>query len=136
MAAASPIPLAGGENIRGFAAFDQAAASGVFKVIQPDLGKWGGFSGCLAVGRRTRETGGLFCPHWLGGGIGLVASFHLKAAIGGTGFVEVDANDNPLREALGRPFPAVQNGGIVLSERPGLGIEPDIARLKDFRVAI
>ena len=33
-------------------------------------------------------------------------------------------------------FPAVQNGGIVLSERPGLGIEPDIARLKDFRVAI
>jgi L-alanine-DL-glutamate epimerase-like enolase superfamily enzyme len=136
VAAASPIPLAGGENIRGFAAFDQAAASGVFKVIQPDLGKWGGFSGCLAVGRRTRETGGLFCPHWLGGGIGLVASFHLKAAIGGTGFVEVDANDNPLREALGRPFPAVQNGGIVLSERPGLGIEPDIARLKDFRVAI
>ena len=118
------------------AAFDRAAASGVFKVIQPDLGKWGGFSGCLAVGRRTRETGGLFCPHWLGGGIGLVASFHLKAAIGGAGFVEVDANDNPLREALGRPFPAVQNGGIVLSERPGLGIEPDIARLKDFRVAI
>ncbi len=136
VAAASAIPLAGGENIRGLAAFDRAAASGVFKVIQPDLGKWGGFSGCLAVGRRTRETGGLFCPHWLGGGIGLVASFHLKAAIGGTGFVEVDANDNPLREALGRPFPAVQNGGIVLSERPGLGIEPDIARLKDFRVAI
>jgi D-galactarolactone cycloisomerase len=122
VAAASPIPLAGGENMRGLAAFDQAATSGVFKVIQPDLGKWGGFSGCLAVGRRTQETGGLFCPHWLGGGIGLVASFHLKAAIGGTGFVEVDANDNPLREALGRPFPAVQNGGIVLSERPGLGI--------------
>ena len=136
VAAASPIPLAGGENIRGLAAFDQAATSGVFKVIQPDLGKWGGFTGCLAVGRRTRETGGLFCPHWLGGGIGLVASFHLKAAIGGTGFVEVDANDNPLREALGRPFPVVQNGGIVLSERPGLGIEPDIAGLKGFCVPI
>lgn len=136
VAAASPISLAGGENMRGLAAFDQAATSGVLKVIQPDLGKWGGFSGCLAVGRRTRETGALFCPHWLGGGIGLVASFHLKAAIGGAGYVEVDANDNPLREALGRPFPAVQNGGVVLNGRPGLGIEPDIAGLEDFRVAI
>jgi len=136
VAAASQIPLAGGENMRGLAAFEAAAKSGVFAVIQPDLGKWGGFSGCLAAGRRIREAGRLFCPHWLGGGVGLVASFHLKGAIGGGGFVEVDANDNPLREALGRPLPAVHDGGIVLGERPGLAVEPDLAGLKDFRVAV
>ncbi|MBW4092782.1 MAG: mandelate racemase/muconate lactonizing enzyme family protein [Proteobacteria bacterium] len=134
LAAASPIPLAAGENLRGGQAFDAALRSGALGVVQPDLGKWGGFSGCLPVGRRIRADRRLFCPHWLGGGIGLVASMHLKAAVGGAGYVEVDSNDNPLREALGSPLPAVVDGTVTLSERPGLGIEPDIDRLR--RLAI
>lgn len=134
--AASAIPLAAGENLRGDQAFDEAVASGTLGVVQPDLGKWGGFSGCLPVARRVRDTPAWFCPHWLGGGIGLAASMHLKAAVGGAGFVEVDANDNPLREALGAPLPPVVEGDVILSDRPGLGIEPDIAGLRRFMVSL
>jgi L-alanine-DL-glutamate epimerase-like enolase superfamily enzyme len=61
---------------------------------------------------------------------------HLKAAIGGDGFVEVDANDNPLRELLGAPFPVVRDGRVTLSEDAGLGIEPDLAVLSAYRVAV
>lgn len=132
--AATPIPLAAGENLRGQPAFEAALASGALGVVQPDLGKWGGFSGCLPVARRVRDAGRWFCPHWLGGGIGLVASMHLKAAVGGDGFVEVDANDNLLREALGAPLPPVTDGTVTLSDRPGLGIAPDIAALHRYRV--
>jgi L-alanine-DL-glutamate epimerase-like enolase superfamily enzyme len=132
--AATSIPLAAGENLRGHQAFADAMASGTLGVMQPDLGKWGGFSGCLAVARRVRETASWFCPHWLGGGIGLVASMHLKAAVGGPGFVEVDANDNPLREALGAPLPQVVDGEVTLPEQPGLGIEPDIEGLRSYEV--
>jgi L-alanine-DL-glutamate epimerase-like enolase superfamily enzyme len=136
VAAGSPVPLAAGENIRGLDDFTRAVEANVLEVIQPDLGKWGGFSGCLEVGRLVRGGGKLFCPHWLGGGIGLVASMHLKAAIGGEGYVEVDANDNPLRCSLGRPMPAVREGRVTLSDRPGLGVDPDIAGLAPFRVAV
>ena len=136
VAAASAIPLAGGENIRGLAAFDRAAASGVFKVIQPDLGKWGGIQrlscGRAAHARNRRPVLPALARrrHWLGR---LISS---QGRDRWHRFCRGGRQQNPLREALGRPFPAVQNGGIVLSERPGLGIEPDIARLKDFRVAI
>lgn len=126
LAAASPVPLAAGENMRGDEQFDAAIGSGAFAVIQPDIGKWGGFSGCLPVARRAMSQGRMFCPHWLGGGVGLIASMHLKAAAGGDGYVEVDSNPNPLREVLGAPYPKVDAGSVRLSERPGLGVEPDM----------
>ena len=129
-----PMQLAAGENMRGHSQFYEAIDSGAFGVIQPDLGKWGGFSGCIPVARYAIEHQKLFCPHWLGGGIGLMASMHLKAAVGGPGFVEFDSNPNPLRELLAQPLPNVIDGEVCLSNQPGLGIEPDLASLKPFLV--
>lgn len=96
----SSIPLAGGENLRGEDAFDIAITSGIFGYIQPDIAKWGGLSGTLRVAQHARDAGLTYCPHWLGGGVGLLASAHLLAAVGGNGMLEVDANTNPLRDDL------------------------------------
>jgi D-galactarolactone cycloisomerase len=134
LAAQSPVPLAAGENMRGPAEFAAAAASGAFAVIQPDVGKWGGFSGCLPVARHSMAQGRLFCPHWLGGGIGLVASMQLKAAAGGAGYVEVDSNPNPLRDVLATPALSLKEGVVSLSSRPGLGVVPDLAAVRGFIV--
>jgi len=128
----SPIPLAAGENMRGEQQFTDAIACGAFSVIQPDLGKWGGFSGCLPVARQAMAKGRMFCPHWLGGGIGLLASMHLKAAVGGPGYVEVDSNPNPLRELLATPCPVVNEGAVILSDHPGLGVAPDMDAVRGF----
>lgn len=135
LAAESPLPLAGGENMRGAGQFTEALASKAFAVVQPDLGKWGGFSGCLAVARDVLAADRMFCPHWLGGGIGLVASMHLKAAVGGSGYVEVDSNPNLLRELLASPHPRVVEGMVTLPEEPGLGVAPDMEALRGFRVS-
>lgn len=132
LASATTIPLAAGENMRGGPMFSEAIASGSFAVIQPDLGKWGGFSGCMAVAREALFHGRLFCPHWLGGGIGLVASMHLKAAAGGPGYVEVDANPNPLRNLLATPMPALQDGAYTLSDSAGLGVVPDMDVVREY----
>ena len=134
LARASKIPLAAGENLRGLEAFDAALASAAFGVIQPDIGKWGGFSGCLEVGKIARARGAMFCPHWLGGGIGLAASLHLKAAVGGPGYDELDANANPLRELGVIPAFCVQEGEITLSDIPGLGVVPNLAAIEPYRV--
>lgn len=134
VAQGSPIPLAAGENMRGEARFAEAVASGAFAVLQPDPGKWGGFSGCLPVARDAMAAGRMFCPHWLGGGIGLLAAMHLKAAVGGPGYVEVDSNPNPLRELLAKPYPQVVEGTVRLTDAPGLGVAPDLDAVRDFGV--
>lgn len=129
----SAAPLAAGENLRGDIAFDTALEAGFLHYVQPDVGKWGGISGCLAVAQRAQSRGVVFCPHWLAGGLGLAASLHLRAALGPQGFAEVDANPNPLREEV---FPLVpREGWVTLSDAPGMGIAPDLARLSGYAVA-
>jgi D-galactarolactone cycloisomerase len=128
------IPLAGGENLAAEGAFDAAIGSGALAVLQPDVAKWGGITGCLAVARRARAAGLLYCPHYLGGGIGLVASAHLLAAAGGDGVLEIDANDNALRTALMGPITSLRGGRAVLTDDPGLGIVPDPRALHDYVV--
>ena len=124
------LPLAGGENIAGLEAFDTALAASVLSVMQPDAAKWGGISGCWPVIERTQAAGVRFCPHYLGAGIGLLASGHLLAAAGGGGWLEVDANENPLRSTLCGAIGQVADGQVDLGEAPGIGIAPEPAALR------
>jgi L-alanine-DL-glutamate epimerase-like enolase superfamily enzyme len=126
-----PLPLAGGENLAGIAPLVAFAETPGVAVVQPDIGKWGGFSGCVEAGRAVLARGLRFCPHWLGAaGVGLTASLHLKAAVGGPGYVEVDAN--PLRDAFAGTAFQVREGRVSLHGAPGLGIEPDLAAFRDY----
>ena len=134
LAGALATPLAAGENLRGLSSFSSAINSGALAVIQPDIGKWGGFSGCLKLASIATKAGVRFCPHWLGGGIGLLASLNLLAAADALGWGEVDANPNPLRESLLPADFKVRDGRVQLSENPGLGYEPDPAVLQRFIV--
>ncbi len=131
-----PIPLATGENLRGEALFDDAIASGAFAVLQPDPVKWGGLSGLRRVTKRIVGADLRFCPHYLGGGLGLVAAAQLTAATGDDrSLVEIDQNENPLRELLAQPFPAIVDGRLQLPTGPGLGVEPDFAGARRHLVA-
>jgi L-alanine-DL-glutamate epimerase-like enolase superfamily enzyme len=129
LAAASPVPLAGGENVMGPESFALAIGSGALRVLQPDLAKWGGISACWPVVDWARAAGLHYCPHYLGGGIGLLASAHMLAAHGGEGMLEVDANPNPLRTELAPVFSAPVEGRCRLGDAPGIGRLPDIDAL-------
>lgn len=120
LAAEGGVPLAAGENVSGEAGFDAVLAGGSLTYIQPDMAKWGGVTGCVPVARTILAAGRTYCPHYLGGGIGLLASAHLLAAVGGPGLLEVDANPNPLRAAVADLRMA--DGRAHLSASPGLGV--------------
>lgn len=124
------VRLAAGENLRGKAAFEAALSGGFLGFVQPDVAKWGGLSGCREVAALAAAHSAVFCPHWLGGGIGLAASLHLRAAMGPDGYAEVDANPNPLREEVLRLAP--QDGWVTLPDAPGHGVEPDLGRLRRY----
>ena len=107
--------------------------SGLFGFVQPDVAKWGGHSGCLPVAKAALAAGRTFCPHYLGGAIGLMHSLHLLAAVRGPGLLEVDANANPLREGLLQDLMTVTDGCVSLPGGQGLGLEPDLKPLANLR---
>jgi len=125
---ASAIDLAAGENLYTEQAFTELIEAGHVRYIQPDPVKWGGITGVSRVARRVREAGLVFCPHYIGSGLGWTACLHLVAAFGGPGsLVEADPNENPLREPLAQPFPVLGQGAYLVPQAPGLGVTPDVA---------
>jgi len=134
LASTGSMALAAGENLRGEDQFKRFIDSGVLTFLQPDVVKWGGISGLLPVVRYAAEKKILYCPHSFGGGVGLVASAQLLAAHEGIGWLEVDANENPLQRKMIDPFFDVDQGTITLSDRPGLGWEPHIAYFEKYSV--
>ena len=124
------LPLAGGENLRDMDAFRTAFSYLAF--VQPDLGKWGGIDGCLAIARSALKHNCTYCPHWLSGGVGLMHSAHLLAAAGGDGLLEVDANPNPLRSRIVDPATGIFEGRLHMVDAPGIGIESPIDDLSEF----
>lgn len=122
LAQASPFPLAGGENLVGVVEFDAAIRAAHLSVFQPDIIKWGGLTGCLGVARSAIAAGLRYCPHFLGGGIGLQASANLLAAVGGDGLLEVDVNPNPLRDGFSPIGTSISDGQWHLNDEPGIGI--------------
>lgn len=123
LAAHGGVPLAGGENIAGLAEFSTAIEADALSIFQPDVAKWGGLTDCMTVARAVIAAGKTYCPHFLGGGVGLLASAHLLAAAGGNGALEVDVNVNPLRDALAPIASSLRAGAWHLSNAPGLGVE-------------
>jgi D-galactarolactone cycloisomerase len=135
LARSTRMPLAAGENLRGASLFDDYLASGAVRYIQPDIGKWGGYSACVSLARRAAEAGVEFCPHWLGGAVGLMASLQVLGGTGGHGWGEFDANPNLLREAFMPEGLAVAGGYVELSAAPGIGCDPDPVALRQFAAA-
>ena len=130
--ASARIPLAGAENLRGMdnieAAFDW------LDFIQPDVGKWGGVTDCITIAKKAISAGKTYCPHWLGGGIGLLHSAQLLAAAGGDGLLEMDVNENPLREHVLSGALSVDVGFVDLSMQSGIGMVPDLTAIEHWRV--
>lgn len=130
--ASARLPLAGAENLRGM---DNILRSvDWFDFVQPDVGKWGGVTDCYAIAQRAIAAGKTYCPHWLGGGIGQLHSAELLAAAGGAGLLEMDVNENPLRDHILADSLSVDEGFVDLSMQSGIGAVPDLMAIEQWRV--
>ncbi len=132
LASRTTIPLAAGENIRGLPAFEEAIRSDALRIIQPDICKWGGFSGNFPIIDAIRHADQVYCPHYLGAGIGLMASAQLLSASQGPGLLEIDCNPNPLRSLLAQPHPSVIDGTMQMPNSPGLGVSPALQEAQQW----
>lgn len=134
----SPIPIAAGEWQNTHFEFLDLADRGKLDVLQPDVGRVGGFTEAVKVCRIAAERKRLIVPHCWKSGIGIAASAHLGAAYHAQcpyiEFLPVELAESALRrELLVEDFDLV-DGVITLSDRPGLGIELNRDSLEKFRV--
>lgn len=135
LAKRSPVKLAGGENMLSRETFEYHIGTGVFSVLQPDLCKWGGFSGGVPLSRRIVASGARFCPHIFSGTPGLLASGHLLASADTTdGSLEYGIEYNPPRDDF--MTHTLADGKLVLGDAPGLGVVLDEKQLARYRVAV
>lgn len=130
LARSASMPLAGGENLTG-SALERSVTLGALGVIQPDICKWGGLSTTFGIARAAVAEGRVYCPHFLGGGLGLAASAHLLSAVGGDGLLEVDSSENPFIAVFSGRGLALEDGLFPVSDGPGLGFDPDVGVLGD-----
>ena len=139
VAAATPIPIAGGEALASLAAYRDFVQTGV-GVLQPDMTVCGGFSGFRAIASLAAAYDLPVMPHVFSSAINLHASLQMAALLpprkAGAAhpypLIEYDATDNPLLELFGSPV--AKDGTIALPEGPGLGIDIKAAMLEPWTI--
>jgi D-galactarolactone cycloisomerase len=119
--------IAGGEMARTTAELEAFEAADALDVYQPDAVLAVGLSRAAEVARRVLARGRLFTPHTWTNGIGLLANLHLTAGVGGGPYVEFPYDPpgwTPERRDFMLAEPVrVEDGHLVVPDRPGLGFE-------------
>jgi L-rhamnonate dehydratase len=125
LAEQSPIRIAAGEWQNTHWEFLDLADRGGLDVLQPDVGRVGGFTEARKVCRIAEARNRLIVPHCWKSAIGIAASAHLAAATTACPYIEflpAELSESALRtELVVNEFPLV-DGTIRLPDKPGLGI--------------
>lgn len=125
-------PIAVGENLHTYYAFENFIVRGAVDFIQPDVARAGGITEIKRITALAAKHNVPVSFHTWGDGVALAASVHLSAALKDCIVMELDYTYNPLREELlQEPF-KVQNGCLIPPDKPGLGIELNPEALQQF----
>ena len=133
------VRIAGGELNTGLHEFQEYLRHGCLDVYQPDCTFAGGITTARKVAGMAEAAGLQFAPHTWSNGIGVMANLHLAAAVPNCPFIEfpydppawpVEVRDFVLTE----PVRIDANGEVVLPDKPGLGIELDEEKLRQYEV--
>ncbi|HEY7219215.1 MAG TPA: mandelate racemase/muconate lactonizing enzyme family protein [Candidatus Binatia bacterium] len=124
--------IAVGENLHTRYAFENFIARGAVDFIQPDVARAGGISEIKKITALAANHKVPVSFHTWGDGVALAASVHLSVALQDCIVMELDYTYNPLREELLREPFKVQDGYLIPSDKPGLGIELDPGALEQF----
>ena len=133
LAAASPVPIAGGEFLTLLEEYERLLGEGGIQVVQPDLGRVGGLSwgqrlAGLAGRHRCRPV-----PHAYGTGVLLAAAAQWAAALEQP-LAEYTRAPSPLACDLVRHTLRFEEGELQFTDAPGLGVELDEEVVAKYRV--
>jgi L-rhamnonate dehydratase len=131
----SPIKIAAGEWQNTHWEFLDLADRGMLDVLQPDVGRVGGFTEARKVCKIAEDRNRIIVPHCWKSAIGIAASAHMAATSPACKFIEFlpsELSESPLRRELVRDELQLVDGVVQLTDKPGLGIELNRDALERF----
>lgn len=126
LSAEQPIPIAAGEWLTTRFEFLDLMDRGKIRVVQPDVGRVGGFTEAKRVCNLAEERNLTIVPHLWKSGISIAAAVHLAATTSKCAFIEFLPDElcaSSLRRELASNGLQMIEGEIVLPTRPGLGVD-------------
>jgi L-alanine-DL-glutamate epimerase-like enolase superfamily enzyme len=134
--AASPVPIAAGEQLATAWEFQRFIDMGCADVIQPDLSRCGGLTVARQVMGMAEEAGLDLVPHsWL---THLLTGYSLQliAALPRARLLEFNVSQSLLtRGVTSQPFALDEDGCVQIPDMPGSGVEVDEAFVRAHRVS-
>ena len=130
----SSIPIASGEILTLQQDFKQLIIQGKVAIVQPDLGRIGGFSAAQKIGLLAQDARSWAVPHAFGTGVLLAASAQW-AATRQKPLTEFTRAPSPLAQELVLHDMKFEDGMLTLSNAPGLGITLNDHVAEKYRVS-
>ncbi len=134
----SPVRIAQGEWLSTRFEFESLISGECVDVVQPDIGRVGGFTEALRVCDFARRAGLVIVPHAWKTGISVAAAAHLAMVTPEMPFFEflpAELCESSLRKELVQDELVFADGVLRPPERPGLGVEIDADALARFAEA-
>ncbi|AUQ75503.1 mandelate racemase/muconate lactonizing enzyme family protein [Phaeobacter piscinae] len=126
------IPVATGERLTTKAEFAAILRAGAAEILQPALGRSGGIWETKKIAAIAEVFGAQMAPHLYAGPVEWAANIQLAAAI--PNLLMIETIETPFHAALIKQGITVEDGFVIPSDAPGLGIEvdEDLARAHPF----
>lgn len=121
---AEGVPLAAGERVAKLWDGARLITGSCVDVVQPDTGRFGGLSQMRKLAAVAEAHGVTVAPH--AGTLGPVAEFaalHLMATLPNALILERFGEDWPGRAEVVTATPELRDGGLVVPDGPGLGVD-------------
>jgi galactonate dehydratase len=123
-------PIATGERLLSRFEFRELLEEAGCRIIQPDLMHAGGFTEVKRIAALADTWYVPVAPHNPGGPICTIASMHLAAAVPNFFILEQMEPQREARDLLSTPPIVFEDGCFLLPQTPGLGLEPDLEKIK------
>lgn len=118
------VKIAGYESEQLAFNFERLIRNDCIDIVQPDLSWAGGITECRKIANMAYAVHKEFAPHCFSSGILLAASAHFLCAIPNAAMLEMDQNPNGLRtDIVANPLTINEEGQVVMTDKPGLGVE-------------
>jgi len=120
---AATMPTAGGESITSIEDFYAYIKAGAVDIAMPDIKFCGGLSGLRKVAGIAEGAGLPVSPHGPASPVGNASAAHVVATLPNFTVLEFAYGEVPWRADVLDPPEQIVNGELVLTDKPGFGIE-------------
>jgi L-alanine-DL-glutamate epimerase-like enolase superfamily enzyme len=128
----SPVPIAGGEVLTRRQSFQPWLEARAFDIVQPDVTKCGGLSEQRRIAWMAHQHDVRFIPHGWNTAVGLASDLQIASAFYDTDLVEYLTGSAFIDQLATDPWRLDAEGMLPISDKPGLGIDIDLAALAEY----